>query len=90
MSNLTGNIDDIDITIMQMCDIGSSVREMGSKTHRSPSTVHSRLEKLQGMGFLKGPPSKGMHRLYRTTDFGKGYLQANLGPMPDLGQNSVR
>lgn len=92
MSTLTGRVDDIDIVLMQMCDRGRSVREMGDVVNRSVSTVHSRLEKLQDLGLLKGPPNKGMHRLYRTTDFGQGYLQANLGiaDFPDLGQNSVR
>lgn len=92
MSTLTGSVDDIDITLMQMADRGHSVREMGSRVSRSPSTVFARLEKLEDLGLLKGPPSKGMHRLYRTTDFGRGYLHANLGAgfvHPDMGPDST-
>ncbi len=69
--------DDKDLMIMKMVNDNSSVREMSSAVGRGVSTVHNRLENLEGAGLVAPPPKKQMHRSRALTQQGEYLLTAN-------------
>jgi transposase len=75
--NPNERFDDIDIMIMKMVHDNGSVREMSAAVGRGISTVHNRLENLEGAGLVAPPPKKQMHRSRALTEQGKFILSAN-------------
>lgn len=71
-------LDDIDLALLIQVSEAASVREMCAYVDRGVASIHARLRKLENLGMILPPPSRGMHRRRNLTELGKRYVKANL------------